>query len=79
MQLKNNVHYLMNIRELKYCVFAKELGISSNTLWSIANKDMYDPHLSVLIKISEYFDIGVDDLVYRDLNKEKIRNGGINL
>ena len=75
MYLTSNINTLINLNKLGYCAFAKELSISSNTLWSLANKESYNPHLSVLIKISEYFGVSLDDLVYKDLRKKNKEMG----
>ncbi|MCR5529864.1 MAG: helix-turn-helix transcriptional regulator [Saccharofermentans sp.] len=68
MYLSRNVKFLAsNIKKPTWV--AKELKISPNTMSLIINKPDYDPHLSILIKLSEYFGVSLDDLIYKDLSK----------
>ncbi len=71
MNLKLNVNYLIKHNNDSYTNAGRCMGISPNTLWLIGTKEGYDPRISNLVQIAEYFDVSLDDLVYKDLSKER--------
>ena len=47
----------------------KQLGIPLTTTQQIINGTTTDPRISIIIKLSEIYNISIDDLLLKDLSK----------
>lgn len=69
MKLLKNLDYLMRTNNLTRAKLARELNIAPSTINTWFNKGCENISLRFLIKISDYFQITIDDLVHADLEK----------
>lgn len=70
MKLQKNINYLVG-REKDAQTVAREIKVSPNTISLLRKQSGYDPKISTLIKIAKYFNVTLDDLVFKDLSKQK--------
>ena len=70
MKLQKNINYLVG-REKDAQTVAREIKVSPNTISLLRKQYGYDPKISTLIKIAKYFNVTLDDLVFKDLSKQK--------
>ena len=54
--------------------FSKKVGIAPSTISSWYNKGYENISLKTLIKLSEYFDISLDELIFGDSKNKKLNN-----
>lgn len=67
-KLNENLRALLEDRKITEANLAKELNISSTTLWRLATDSDITPNLSSLIPIAQYFNVTIDQLLgYRPL------------
>lgn len=71
MYLLKNLDYLLRVNNLSRAKLSRELNIAPSTINTWFSKGCENISLRFLIKISEYFGITIDDLVYRDLEKDE--------
>lgn len=71
MNLLKNLDYLLRVNNLSRAKLSRELNIAPSTINTWFSKGCENISLRFLIKISEYFGISIDDLVYRDLEKDE--------
>lgn len=64
---QNNIQKLIKSKPLSLTELAKELDMSYQTLYSITSRHNPNPTMETLIKISNYFGVGIDDLVSKNL------------
>ena len=68
---RSNIVLLMNQNDLYLRGLSREAGISRTSIRNILKlEDFSNVTLGSAIKLSEYFDISLDDLLYRDLGKD---------
>ena len=68
---RSNIVLLMNQNDLSLRGLSREAGISRTSIRNILKlEDFSNVTLCSSIKPSEYFDISLDDLLYRDLGKD---------
>ena len=68
---RSNIVLLMNRNDLSLRGLSREAGISRTSIRNILKlEDFSNVTLGSAIKLSEYFDISLDDLLYRDLGKD---------
>ena len=67
MNLLKNLDYLLRVNNLTRAQLSRELNIAPSTINTWFSKGCENISLRFLIKLSEYFGISIDDLVYRDL------------
>jgi DNA-binding XRE family transcriptional regulator len=70
---QNNIQTLTKTIPLSLSELAKELDMNYQTLYSITNRNNPNPTMETLIKISNYFGVGIDDLVSENLTKNTHR------
>lgn len=70
---KTNLEYLKRIRNETYGSIALQVGCSANTVSYWVNKD-FEPKMSELEKLSQYFEISIHQLLYSDFEKDGIPN-----
>lgn len=70
MNLLKNLDYLLRVNNLSRAKLSRELNIAPSTINTWFSKGCENISLRFLIKISEYFGISIDDLVYRDLEND---------
>ena len=63
-----NLKYLTKNTEINQNQLAKKLGISRQSITAMINAK--DPKASTLMKISEIYNISIDDLLKKDLSEE---------
>lgn len=61
--MKNNIKELRKEKGLRQEDFAKELGVTRQTIIAIEN-NKYDPTLELAMKISHFFGAAVNDIFY---------------
>ncbi|MCR4673335.1 MAG: helix-turn-helix transcriptional regulator [Lachnospiraceae bacterium] len=59
--MKNNIRTLRKSRNLRQEDLAEILGVTRQTVIAIEN-NKYDPTLELAMKISEYFEVTVNDI-----------------
>ena len=59
--MKNNIKELRRNRKLRQEDLAEKLGVTRQTVIAIEN-DKYDPTLELAMKISEFFEVSVNDI-----------------
>lgn len=69
MYLLKNLDYLMRINNLSRAKLAREIDVAPSTINTWFSKGCENIGLRFLIKLSDYFKITIDDLVYCDLEK----------
>ena len=68
---RSKIVLLMNQNDLSLRGLSREAGISRTSIRNILKlEDFSNVTLGSAIKLSEYFDISLDDLLYRDLGKD---------
>lgn len=70
MILQDNISHLLQQKGTSNRAAAKKLGVSSNLMWKLEHTESYDPKVSTLMKVAEYFGVTLDDLIYKDLSKD---------
>lgn len=59
--MKNNIKELRKIKNLRQEDLAEILGVTRQTIIAIEN-NKYDPSLELAMKISEYFELSVNEI-----------------
>jgi putative transcriptional regulator len=62
--MKNRIRELRKSKKLRQEDLAEKLGVSRQTIIAIEN-NKYDPTLELAMKISEFFEIPVNDIFQR--------------
>jgi transcriptional regulator with XRE-family HTH domain len=81
MFLSINIKHLRSLKRMTQTDLATEMGVTPSTVagWETGKSS---PHLQVLLQLRSYFEVDLESLVYRDLQKEMPGEGsstGINL
>ena len=66
--MKTKLKELRTINNLSMDKLGKEINMSSGEISDIENGKKKDPRISTLIKIADYFDVSLDELIGRKLN-----------
>lgn len=66
--MKTKLKELRKINNLSMDKLGKEINMSSGEISDIENGKKKDPRISTLIKIADYFDVSLDELIGRKLN-----------
>lgn len=61
--MKNNIKELRRNKKLRQEDLAEKLGVTRQTVIAIEN-DKYDPTLELAMKISEFFEVSVNDIFH---------------
>jgi len=69
MYILDNINKLLERENITKSKLAKELNISASTIYSWWDKGVNTINIATIIKLSEHFNISIDDLVYKDLSK----------
>ncbi|MFR1702041.1 MAG: helix-turn-helix transcriptional regulator [Clostridium sp.] len=67
MQIKENLKKCRERKGLSTLKLAKEISIDESVLRRIEKGQTRDPHISNIMKICAYFDVSMDDFVYKNL------------
>lgn len=67
MYFLENLRFLMFKHNLNRSQLARELSISNSTINNWYNRKDYNVTLQNLIKISDFFNVTLDDLIYCDM------------
>ena len=73
-KLAQNLAFLRKNRGLKQSEIQDRLGFIRNT-WSNWENGKSEPNIENLLKIVDFFDIGVEELITSDLSKGKVMTG----
>lgn len=68
----SNLLLIRKKAEINQRVLADALGVSTNMV-SYYENGQSDPNTSMLLKISDYFNINLDDLIAKDLSKDSTK------
>ena len=66
--MKTKLKELRKTNNLSMDKLGKEINMSSGEISDIENGKKKDPRISTLIKIADYFDVSLDELIGRKLN-----------
>ena len=78
MYISNNIKHLLFTRNIKSNKLASYLGVKPATVSAYIN-GITNPSSEVLIKLSDFFEISIDDLMKVDLSEsEKTKNNVLN-
>lgn len=69
-----NMNYILEeVKEKKQSIFSfsKKIGVDMATISDFASGVTENPNMRTLIKISQALNIKLEDLLYKDLRKEK--------
>ena len=66
--LNNNISYLIEKHGVKISSLSDELNVNRNTFTSYLNSKRL-PKLDFVVKFAKYFNISLDDLVFKDLSR----------
>ena len=66
--MKTKLKELRKLNNLSMDKLGKEINMSSCEISDIENGKKKDPRISTLIRIADYFDISLDELIGRKLN-----------
>mgnify|MGYP003630405941 CR=1 FL=1 len=53
-------------KEITAFSLANELGVSDRVIYRLENDENYNPGIFTLLKVSEYFNVRIDDLIVKD-------------
>lgn len=70
MFFKENLLYLIKTNNYKKIKLAEKLGITRQAITDLMKTT--DPRASTIIKISKLFNVSIDDLLLKDLEKEQL-------
>ena len=69
--MRNNLEHLRKLKDLSQEQLGKELEVSRQTIISL-EKGKYNPSLELAFKISEYFNLSIEEIFfYRRGNKNE--------
>ena len=69
MYLNKNLRYLRNSRLLSYRQLGKLTGVNFSRIRKLETEERSNPKLDTLKKLADYFGITIDELIYKDLEK----------
>ncbi|RGO18018.1 XRE family transcriptional regulator [Coprobacillus cateniformis] len=70
MYLKNNLKILRSKKGLSYRQMGKKCGIGYASINRLENEDDSNVKIHTLKKLADFFNITIDELVYKDLSKD---------
>ena len=70
MYLKNNLKILRSKKGLSYRQMRKQCGIGYASINRLENEDNSNVKIHTLKKLADFFNITIDELVYKDLSKD---------
>ena len=70
MYLNKNLRYLRNSKLLSYRQMGKQCGIGYASINRLENEDDSNVKIHTLKKLADFFNITIDELVYKDLSKD---------
>lgn len=71
MQIAENLIYLKKKNGLNRTKLSHEININESLLRAIETGSSKNPRIDTVAKIAAYFEISIDDLIYKDLEKEE--------
>lgn len=71
MRISKNIAYLIHKNNISSVIeLSKELNCPSSTLYNIIRNELISPRVDILITISKFFNVNLDDLVFSDMSLE---------
>lgn len=71
MKILSNLDVMLKSKGITKSTLAKDLGLSVSTVYSWWSNDCNNISIKNIMKISEYFDITIDDFVYKDFSEDE--------
>ena len=71
MYLHSNITYLRKKKGITNRRMGAEMNISPSVAHAIEYKDSKGTRLLTVMQVAEYFNVSLDDLVYKDLSEQK--------
>ncbi|MDX5659497.1 helix-turn-helix transcriptional regulator [Clostridioides difficile] len=65
MAINDNINKILRERDLKAWKLAKEIDVDSVNLYAILRGENKNPTIDTLIKLADYLDVTLDELVRR--------------
>lgn len=65
MTINGNIKHIIEKRNIKCWKLAKEIEVDPSNLYSILRGEVKNPTINTLIKIADYLNISLDELVGR--------------
>lgn len=72
MNLQKNINYLKKKNNLSLNDIAKGCGMPKSCVFNFIHTDGYNCTIKNLIKLSDYFNVSIDDLIYEDMTNKII-------
>ena len=69
----NNLRELRKYKNMSQAALAEALGISRNKIASYESRNI-EPKLQLIVQIARFFEIGIDDLLKKELHKSNIES-----
>ena len=69
MYLNKNLRYLRNSKLLSCRQLGKLTGVNFSRIRKLETEERSNPKLDTLKKLADYFGITIDELIYKDLEK----------
>lgn len=69
MYFKDNLKYLRGKENISLRKLAEKTGVNNVTLFQIESGERRNPTINNISKIAKYFEISIDDFVYKKLGK----------
>ena len=69
MLIRKNIIYLRKKRMISRYKLAKDLGVNESLLRKIESGITENPQINTIVKVCTYFEITLDDLVNKDLER----------
>lgn len=70
MYLHSNITYLREKKGITNRRMGAELKMSPKMAYEIEHKESIGTRLLTVMRVAEYFNVSIDDLIYKDLRKE---------
>ena len=71
MYLQKNVSYLKMKYKLTYQEICSQAGINMRTVTRLLKTDGKNLRIDTVMRVAELFQISIDDLIYKDLEKDQ--------
>ena len=72
MHIKNNINYLINKNNISYSEIERKSGVSKSDISKLIRekRDQRNLTIETVVKLATYFNVSLDDFVFKDLATE---------
>lgn len=70
MYIQTNLSFLRSKHQLTYRELSKQTGVSFSAIKKIESKDIANPKVLTLLKLTRFFNISIDNFINTDLTKK---------